>query len=92
MELFATKKVDSTLHFDLNRNASPLNGSHQPMKQEEMSPPRWNQHDNNEYGDDEDEVEFHDNNVKILDKYHTQEIMDHDLPYSRRQQGSKTFS
>jgi hypothetical protein len=53
------------------------------MNQEEMSPPRWSEDDNNEYGDDENEVELHDNNVGDLDKYHTQESMDHDLPYSR---------
>jgi hypothetical protein len=46
LELFATKKVDSTLHLDLNRLASPLNGrSPQPLNQEEMSEPRWTQHD-----------------------------------------------
>jgi hypothetical protein len=46
LELFATKKVDSTLHLDLNRLASPLNGrSPQPLNQEEMSEPLWTQHD-----------------------------------------------
>ena len=40
LELFATKKVESSLHLDLNRNASPLVASSPPpMKQDEMSEP-----------------------------------------------------
>jgi hypothetical protein len=38
IEMFTTKKVDSSLHLDLNRLASPLNGrSSQPMNKEGMS-------------------------------------------------------
>jgi hypothetical protein len=40
------------------------------MNQEEMSPPRWNQHDNNNYMGNENKVELHDNNVGDFDKYH----------------------
>ncbi|KAK1605283.1 hypothetical protein QYE76_028956 [Lolium multiflorum] len=84
LELFATKKVDTALHLDLNRLASPLNGtSHQPLNQEEISEPRYNHEANDEEEEDGNEVELHENNVGDLDKYYIQENMDRELPYSR---------
>ncbi|KAK1650572.1 hypothetical protein QYE76_068377 [Lolium multiflorum] len=84
LELFATKKVDTALHLDLNRLASPLNGtSHQPLNQEEISEPRCNHEANDEEEEDGNEVELHENNVGDFDKYYIQENMDRELPYSR---------
>ena len=39
--------------------------------------------ENDEYGDSEREVELCDNTIGNLDLYHTQENMDHDIPFSR---------
>uniref|UniRef100_A0ACD5X442 Uncharacterized protein n=1 Tax=Avena sativa TaxID=4498 RepID=A0ACD5X442_AVESA len=98
LELFATKKVDSSLPLDLNRCASPLDSrSPPPFNQEVLSDPPLTQtlssiskyqdevlkENNDDYGQDENEVELHDNNVGDLDKYITQENMDRDIRYAR---------
>jgi hypothetical protein len=45
LELFATKIVDITLHFDFNQCASPFDArTPPPMNQEEMSEPPMTQH------------------------------------------------
>jgi hypothetical protein len=46
LELFATKKVDATLHFELNQHASPFDARNlPPMNEEEMSEPPMTQHE-----------------------------------------------
>uniref|UniRef100_A0ACD5YFM3 Uncharacterized protein n=1 Tax=Avena sativa TaxID=4498 RepID=A0ACD5YFM3_AVESA len=99
LELFATKKVDSSLPLDLNRRASPLDSrSPPPVEQELWIEPPLSQtlspisrhqdevleEDNDDCeGEDDDDVELHDDNVGDLEKYITQHDMDRDLPYSR---------
>src|SRR4051812_35848498 len=99
LELFATKKVDSSLPLDLNRRASPLDSmSPPPVEQELWIEPPLSQtlspisrhqdevleEDNDDCeGEDDDDVELHDNNVGDLEKYITQHDMDRELPYSR---------
>jgi hypothetical protein len=91
LELFATKKVDGTLHLDLNRSASRVDARNPPPNhQEEMPDGRPISKENealeeedDECGDDENDIELHDHNVGDLDMYYTQENMDHDIPYSR---------
>jgi hypothetical protein len=39
--------------------------------------------EDNEYGDDENDIELHENNVGDLDMYYRKEDMDHDTPYLR---------
>uniref|UniRef100_A0ACD5THE4 Uncharacterized protein n=1 Tax=Avena sativa TaxID=4498 RepID=A0ACD5THE4_AVESA len=102
LELFATKKVGSSLSLNLNRMASPLRTMSPPPVDQELSrePPFTQtlstgsrhqdevmEEDNDDCGgedeDDNDDVELPDNNVGDLEKYITQDDMDHDLPYSR---------
>ncbi|KAK1632514.1 hypothetical protein QYE76_006829 [Lolium multiflorum] len=94
LELFATKTVDARIELDLNRPSSPVRErSPPPMSQEEATqspivqspiaqqPPLENEYD--EHDDGDDGFEMNDNNVGDLDKYLTQEEMDHSIPYSR---------
>ncbi|KAK1616029.1 hypothetical protein QYE76_021546, partial [Lolium multiflorum] len=94
LELFATKTVDARIELDLNRPSSPVQErSPPPMSQEEATqspivqspiaqqPPLDNEYD--EHDDGDDGFEMNDNNVGDLDKYWTQEEMDHSIPYSR---------
>ena len=95
LELFATKKVGSSLSLDLNRMASPLRTMSPPPVDQELrrEPPLTqtlspiSRHQDDDCGgedeDDNDDVELHDNNIGDLEKYITQDDMDHDLPYSR---------
>ncbi|KAK1695971.1 hypothetical protein QYE76_012668 [Lolium multiflorum] len=93
MELFAMKTVDAHIDLDLNRRSSPVEArSPPPMSQEEATespivqspiaqPPLEKEYD--EHDDGDDGFEMNDNNVGDLDKYLTQEEMDHSIPYSR---------
>ncbi|KAK1662188.1 hypothetical protein QYE76_050347 [Lolium multiflorum] len=94
LELFATKTVDARIELDLNRRSSPVQArSPPPMSQEEATqspivqspiaqePPLEKEYD--EHDDADDGFEMNDNNVGDLDKYWTQEEMDHSIPYSR---------
>ncbi|KAK1662193.1 hypothetical protein QYE76_050352 [Lolium multiflorum] len=94
LELFATKTVDARIELDLNRRSSPVQArSPPPMSQEEATqspivqspiaqePPLEKEYD--EHDDGDDGFEMNDNNVGDLDKYWTQEEMDHSIPYSR---------
>ncbi|KAK1687030.1 hypothetical protein QYE76_047878 [Lolium multiflorum] len=94
LELFATKTVDARIELDLNRPSSPVRErSPPPMSQEEATqspivqspiaqqPPLDNEYD--EHDDGDDGFEMNDNNVGDLDKYWTQEEMDHSIPYFR---------
>ncbi|KAK1647278.1 hypothetical protein QYE76_065083 [Lolium multiflorum] len=94
LELFATKTVDARIELDLNRPSSPVQErSPPPTSQEEATqspivqspiaqqPPFDNEYD--EHDDGDDGIEMNDNNVGDLDKYWTQEEMDHSIPYSR---------
>ncbi|KAK1608864.1 hypothetical protein QYE76_032537 [Lolium multiflorum] len=90
LELFATKTVDARIELDLNRPSSPVKRSPPPMSQEEatqspivQSPIAQQPPLDNEYDDGDDGFEMNDNNVGDLDKYWTQEEMDHSIPYSR---------
>ena len=99
IELFATKKVDACVKLDLNRCASPIDGSSQPLmnQNEVMEPTLTQQYEvrkslspirNDDYWDDEYEaddhgVDLHDNHVGDLDTYNEQETLEHDIPYSR---------
>ncbi|KAK1600927.1 hypothetical protein QYE76_008054 [Lolium multiflorum] len=91
LELFATKTVDARIELDLNRPSSPVQErSPPPMSQEEatqspivQSPIAQQPPLDNEYDDGDDGFEMNDNNVGDLDKYWTQEEMDHSIPYSR---------
>ena len=75
LELFATRKVDGTS----DEASSPT-----PMRQEEISQPDLtHETENYDHEHDENDFELNDNNVGDLDKYWTQETMDHDIPYSR---------
>ncbi|KAK1696804.1 hypothetical protein QYE76_013501 [Lolium multiflorum] len=94
LELFATKTVDACIELDLNRPSSPVRErSPPPMSQEEATqspivqspiaqqPPLDNEYD--EHDDGDDGFEMNGNNIGDLDKYWTQEEMDHSIPYSR---------
>ncbi|KAK1683917.1 hypothetical protein QYE76_044765 [Lolium multiflorum] len=89
LELFATKTVDARIELDLNRRSSPVQArSPPPMSQEEATqspiaqePPLEKEYD--EHDDGDNGFEMNDNNVGDLDKYLTQEEMDHSIPYSR---------
>ncbi|KAK1632768.1 hypothetical protein QYE76_007083 [Lolium multiflorum] len=94
LELFATKTVDARIELDLNRPSSPVRErSPPPMSQEEATqspivqspiaqqPPLDNEYD--EHDDGDDGFEMNGNNIGDLDKYWTQEEMDHSIPYSR---------
>ncbi|KAK1604375.1 hypothetical protein QYE76_028048 [Lolium multiflorum] len=94
LELFATKTVDARIELDLNRPSSPVRErSPPPMSQEEATqspivqspiaqqPPLDNEYD--EHDDGDDCFEMNGNNLGDLDKYWTQEEMDHSIPYSR---------
>jgi hypothetical protein len=93
LELFATKKVDASLHLDLNQSASRFDArSPPPNHQEEMSDTSIEpiskedevlEEEEDECGDDENDIELHNHNVGDLDMYYTQENMDHDIRYSR---------
>jgi hypothetical protein len=93
LELFAIKKVDGTLHLDLNWSASRVDARNPPPNhQEEMTDGSIKpiskedealEEEDDECGDDENDIELHDHNVGDLDMYYTQENMDHDIPYSR---------
>jgi hypothetical protein len=89
LELFATKEIDATLHLDLNRGASRFDArSPPPNHQEELTEPPLIQcevmqalspiskKENDAYGDDENDIQLHDNNVEDFDMYYTQENMD----------------
>ncbi|KAK1678632.1 hypothetical protein QYE76_039480 [Lolium multiflorum] len=91
LELFATKTVDARIELDLNRPFRER--SLPPMSQEEATqspivqspiaqqPPLDNEYD--EHDDGDDGFEMNGNNIGDLDKYWTQEEMDHSIPYSR---------
>jgi hypothetical protein len=94
LELFATKTVDARIELDLNRPSSPVRErTPPPMSQEEATqspivqspiaqqPPLDNEYD--EHDDGDDGFEMNGNNIGDLDKYWTQEEMDHSIPYSR---------
>ncbi|KAK1632655.1 hypothetical protein QYE76_006970 [Lolium multiflorum] len=94
LELFATKTVDARIELDLNRPSSPVRErTPPPMSQEEATqspivqspiaqqPPLDNEYD--EHDDGDDGFEMNCNNIGDLDKYWTQEEMDHSIPYSR---------
>ena len=90
LELFATKKVDSSLDLDLNRRPpSPVHRRSPPPISQEEIPDAYIAHDdanlteNSDHEDDRDGVELNNNNVGDLDTYLTQENMDPGLPYSR---------
>ena len=77
--LFASKKVESTLHLDLNRNPSPLVASTpSPINQDQMSEPHFMQQDwptlsptqnnqNEGFEEENDEHEEDDNEVDLHD-------------------------
>jgi hypothetical protein len=81
LELFATKKVNATLHLDLNLSVSWFDArSPPPNHQEELTDasiePISNEDEalekeNDEYGDDDNDIELHDRNVGDLDMYYT---------------------
>ncbi|KAK1610806.1 hypothetical protein QYE76_034479 [Lolium multiflorum] len=94
LELFATKTVEACIELDLNRPSSPVRErTPPPMSQEEATqspivqspiaqqPPLDNEYD--EHDDGDDGFEMNCNNIGDLDKYWTQEEMDHSIPYSR---------
>ncbi|KAK1643221.1 hypothetical protein QYE76_061026 [Lolium multiflorum] len=94
LELFATKTVEARIELDLNRPSSPVRErTPPPMSQEEATqspivqspiaqqPPFDNEYD--EHDDGDDGFEMNCNNIGDLDKYWTQEEMDHSIPYSR---------
>ncbi|KAK1669244.1 hypothetical protein QYE76_057403 [Lolium multiflorum] len=94
LELFATKTVEARIELDLNRPSSPVRErTPPPMSQEEATqspivqspiaqqPPLDNEYD--EHDDGDDGFEMNCNNIGDLDKYWTQEEMDHSIPYSR---------
>jgi len=98
LELFATRKVDASLHLDLNRRASPIEArSSPPMTQDEPiltqeSPPMTQEepivHRREEANDDDNDGALFNNNVGDLDTYCAQENMNNDvdrhhIPYSR---------
>jgi hypothetical protein len=64
----------------LNRGASRFDASSPtPISKEED---KALEEEDDEYGDDENDIELHDNKVGDLDMYYMQENMDHDIPYS----------
>ncbi|KAE8797907.1 hypothetical protein D1007_26921 [Hordeum vulgare] len=75
LELFASKKVESSLHLDLNRNPSPLvDSTPPPMNQDQMSEPHLTQqvwptlspisnNQNEAFQEENDEYEEDDNDV-----------------------------
>jgi hypothetical protein len=79
LELFALKKVESSLHLDLNRNTSPLAASSPPpMNEDEMSEPPLTQqvrpilspitnNQNEALQEENDEYEDDDNEVDLHD-------------------------
>jgi hypothetical protein len=94
LELFATKTVEARIELDLNRPSSPVRErTPPPMSQAEATqspivqspiaqqPPLDNEYD--EHDDGDDGFEMNCNNIGDLDKYWTQEEMDHSIPYSR---------
>jgi len=81
LELFATKKVDATLHFDFDLNRQTL--SPISMNLEGELKKENDEYEDDEYEDDENGFELNDNNVGDLETYYVQENMDHSIPYSR---------
>ena len=79
LELFSSKKVESTLNLDLNRNPSPLVASTPPpINQDQMSEPHFMQQDwptlsptpnnqNEAFEEENDEYEEDDNEVDLHD-------------------------